>query len=260
MKVQCRLYLLFTTINIFLVNNYIFSQVKDSLLLKYNFNLQSQHFVENYFIDQVFPNNEMISGLYNGREYTPFPNKLKEGSIFFSVEKWNQGDIIYNGITYYHQYLKYDLLNDVLIIPYFDFENPIELVPEYIKEFHIENHCFINFNEVNYQTISAIGIKNGIYDMIYSGSSKILVKRSAFINSVPSGISIDYYPILKNHYFILKDGIYRAFSNLNSLLNILKNNKKILKKFLQNSQIKYNYNPEETMVTIAKENDQLKNK
>ncbi len=220
----------------------------------------SQLFANNYFQDQLLPKIVKTSGLLNGKEYSPNPNVLKEGTLFYKEDNWIKGAITYRGILYKNQYLKYDLLKDVVLTPSENFYIPLQLISEFVDSFTLENHRFIHFKPDKINRSNNENPTEGFYELIYDGISKILVKRSITIQMNTTDRSLEYIPRTIIRYFIYVNGIFQEFNNQNSLLKICKNQKKELIQFINKNKIKFKYDPELTMKALARQYDYLQNR
>lgn len=196
----------------------------------------------------------MSSGLYNGSEYIPLSSGIM-GHPFFK-EREEEGSILYDGRFYDNVKLLYDIARDQVLITHFDETGkyvPVKLIRSKIAYFNIDGHHFINhYNEDPERSI----IESGIYDLIYDGDLKVLVKRSKDIQN-----SNNFYYNrefrLRTRIYLLKDGQYIRLRKKGSILRALSDRKKELKKFIREHQLPFNENRESSFKAICRHYDQL---
>jgi len=215
------------------------------------------HFTQSYFNRDFSQKTHRISDLRNGKEYHPPSELLAEGSFYFQSEDWTQGSLIYNGEIFQNIPLKYDLNQDVLITYMDSYEQVIQFIPEKLGGFQIYGHTFFQYKSPNTSDSLALGIRSGIYEILYSGSSKILAKRIIHVDRTISGGKIEYHPLQENRYYIFHEQHYYPFNSLKSLFKILDTEKSSLQTYISQEKIQYKKNPETTMVLLAKKLDQL---
>lgn len=197
--------------------------------------------------------NVEISHLLNGSEYIEYEGYIA-GNQFFETEYLEDGSVFYDGVLYQNVPLLYDVVKDdvVVIRPKALFN--IRLNPEKIKYFNFLDHTFIRQE--------GDGIKNltfptGFYDLLYDGGTKVLAKRQKILYETIKENKI-YREFRKtDKYYIRKDGNNHPVGSKRSVLNVFKDQKSALLKFLRANKINFRNNPELTMIKIAQQYDEL---
>ncbi len=98
----------------------------------------------------------------------------------------------------------------------------------------------------------------GFYDLIYSGTTKVLVRRLKVAEErIETQVSMILTFKEKNTITILKNGKYYLAGNKTSALKIFEDQKNALKKFMSKNNIRYRTNREDALIKMAAEYDQL---
>ncbi|MBK5277854.1 MAG: hypothetical protein JJE09_03215 [Bacteroidia bacterium] len=221
-----------------------------------------QHQPDTLFITAAIENAKKVyyqsvmdhSNLYNGKEYIAFKKNMPQvGTPFFQSEDWTEGKVFYDGELYENVSIRFDLLQEKLMVEHKGI-GEIELISEKIKYFEIAGHTFVKFqNNGIAKSLSA-----GFYDLIYNGTSKVLVRRlKVGEEKIETQVSIILTFKEKNTIGILKNGVYHVVNNKSSVLKIFEDQKSDLKKFISKNKIRYRSNREEAIVKIAEQYDQL---
>jgi hypothetical protein len=127
------------------------------LIFFFSGNLQSQNQnqkVYNWFDAATGDENPE---LYNGVLYVEEFKVINDKHQFFRTDKFMLGNVSYNGNTYYDQYLKYDLLNDELLVKPKTASDALLLqtVKSKIDSFTLKEHKFIKiYNKENIRSNS----------------------------------------------------------------------------------------------------------
>jgi len=201
-----------------------------------------------------FQSTNDYSNLYNGKEYIAFKKKMPEvGTLFFNSDDWADGQVFYDGELYENVPMRLDLLHEKLLV-----ENKshgqIELISEKIKFFVIDGHTFLGSN--NNEEIKSLSL--GFYDLIYSGTTKVLVRRLKLAEErIETQVSMILTFKEKNTITILKNGKFYLVGNKSSALKIFEDQKNALKKFMSKNNIRYRSNREDALIKMAREYDQL---
>jgi hypothetical protein len=175
------------------------------------------------------------SRIYNGSEQIGYFALV--GHPYFEDENKQMGVMVYEGVKYRDVPMLYDLIKDQLIISDSS-GNLIGLAGERISAFFLFGHQFI-------QT------PHGFCDLLYSGPVTILAKRKKRIDETIENIKVVRTVYEEVHYFALENGVYHPFSNLRSLLNLMKDKKKEINKDLRSKGIHYKKTPEEAIIAAA---------
>lgn len=190
------------------------------------------------------------TALYNGSQYKQ-PRQTGEPHPFFESEDWVYGKVSYDKQKYDSVPLLYDITSDKVITENYYNGTEMVLVHEKLNQFEISGH---NFIKLNHQSLP----KNGFYELIYDGPSKVIARQQKIIREkiVSQAIDIDFDP--KTRYFIYKNGSYFSVNGKASALKIFGDEKVALKQFINKNKIRFKSSMATALKEIAKQYDTLK--
>lgn len=191
------------------------------------------------------------SRLLNGREYKPYRISFSSGHPFFFSDKFTAGSIIYEDGFYDNVQLLYDEIKGMVIA---ETGVSVELITERIREFTIAGHFFTRL-----AADSAVGKPaNGFYERLYNGKIEIYKRnRKTLSEDVSDTEGVQGVVSTKTYYYIRKAGQYFSFKNKSSLLDLLRDKKSELQKFIKSNALDYKHDTDNTIVKIAGYYDQL---
>lgn len=193
------------------------------------------------------------SSLYNGRMYPGYLVKLR-GIPFFKTDKFNNGDLILNGMLYKDLPLMYDIIKDVVILQHYNKVQKIQLPSEDVDRFSFSGHTFTRIEKDS-------ALRNvppaGFYELMYEGQVQLLAKRKKSLQEVRLDRVVEYEVIEKNRYFIKKGSSYYAVKSPGSVLRVFKDRKKELAKILKAAETDQSKNRESILLFLAREYDKL---
>jgi len=191
--------------------------------------------------------------LYNGRLYYIYDSREEEFQ-FFDSRKLENGTVFYDGQRYENIPMMYDIVRDELVITHAKGYENILLQSAKVEYFSFYNHNFKRFE-------SGQGInpemKTGFYDQVYTGRTKMLVRRvKQRQEKILDKKVISQFPE-KNIYYVYKDGRYHSVHSKKSVLALFPDQKKELRKELREQKIKFRKQRETAIVTMVTRHDEL---
>jgi len=188
--------------------------------------------------------------LYNGREYIMYDPRVK-GNPYFNALDLQAGSLFYDGTLYQNVPMLYEIMGEQVVIRQYNQGVLITLVNEKIDYFNLFNHTFIHITPDSSNTV----ISNGFYDRLYNGNTVVFAKRQKIITEDPNTFERSFTE--KDRYFIYKSGEYHSVSDRGDILNVFKDKKKDIAKYLRQNKINFKKAPEYAMVKMAEYYDQL---
>ncbi|MBV9989187.1 MAG: hypothetical protein JO301_16025, partial [Chitinophagaceae bacterium] len=170
------------------------------------------------------------------------------------------GSVTYQGTSYENIPLLYDFAKDALITRDFTGELSMELLKEKISRFSLGQHEFVKI-----EPDSGSSMRPGFYELLYSGPASVLVKRTNQVVRVtqredePGKLSADRQFAEYDDYYVLKNGQYIPVRGEADLLNVLKDHRAELRKFLARRPKSYRKDPAAAIVAAVSYYEQLKN-
>jgi len=187
--------------------------------------------------------------LYNGTEYVMYDQRIK-GTPYF-LDGQQTADIAYNGTLYNNVPLIYELVNNNIVIREFGQGVFINLINQKVQYFTFFNHTFLHLVPDSTDKV----ITNDFYDRIYNGTVKVFVKRQKIVFEEPNTFEKSF--VEKDHYFIYKNNNYYAVNDYGAVIDVFKDKKKDLVKYLRQNNIKYKKGPEYAIAKMAEYYDTL---
>ena len=183
--------------------------------------------------------------LYNGPEYIAYPRPFTEGHQFFQTDTFENGSVSYDGLQYLNVALKLDIIRDELVMLHPLNRFSVNLIKEKIDSFSFAGHSFTNIRDSR----SDSALQPGFYDQLYSSVSlKFLAKRIKYFQemSETTGISMKVYK--KDRHFIVRNGRYHSINNKKSVMNVVKDKRSDMQKFINNNNLRFKKSLEEDVV------------
>lgn len=168
-----------------------------------------------------------------GKLYYPKGNAFSHP--YFSTHNWNKGTIVYQGIDYSVDLIKYDIHSDKLV---FLLDNgtgayPVALEHTFISEFEIEGHKFVYLDNIK-EDLGSIA-DNGYYEQVYSGKSKFYVRWRKNESTNPTTMKKEYTPW--NLLIVNVNGDYYRVRNESGLCRVLIGFEKDMKSFVKKNDL-----------------------
>jgi hypothetical protein len=217
-------------------------QPPDSIL--YNESLANIHQV---YLKQIGDNAQIYHGrefIRNGQKATGFP--------FFESDNLLVGSVSYQGTLYPGKNVYYNIVNDELITNNYLNNAFIVLAPEKVDSFVIQQHVFVPLISDKSNHLE----KDGYYDQLYSGEPGLYAKREKRL-VVGSGSEETKY-IQHDDYFIKLKNVFYAVDGKSELLDVLKDQADVLKKYIRTNKLNFKKDLESSLVLATIYYSQLK--
>ena len=199
------------------------------------------------------------SRLFNGMEYFPYDRHIKGTALFpLDAETWATGEVTYDGLIYKGVPMMYDIYKDKLIALLYNHFTAYTLLDDRVKDFSFSGHRFVRVKADSLVNDKS-GISTGFYDQLYGGSKvEVLAKRVKTIqNSTNISASLETY-FLENHsYYMRKGNAYYKVSGQGSFLDVMKDKKAVVQKYMKDNNLRFRSDPEGVMATVASYYDKL---
>lgn len=201
------------------------------------------------------------SRLYSGHEYISYARIIKGNALYpMNAETWEQGEVNYDGIVYENVPMMYDIYKDLLVVLLYNHFSAYSLVSEKVHDFTFWGRHFVRIDADSLRNDKA-GISSGFYEQLYGGNKvEVLARRSKSIqNSTSQATVLETFFSEKNDYYIRKGSVYYKIGSKGAILDVLKDKKPVLQKYMRDNNIKYGNDPEAAMAALANYYDHLLN-
>ncbi len=203
--------------------------------------------IRQVYFDEIGDNAQ----IYHGSEYIRNGQKAI-GFPFYESNEMNAGSVSYQGTTYSNQSLYYNLVSDELIINNYPRNALIVLAMGKVDSFTIMNHVFVPLNGDKTNRLE----KTGYYDQLYAGEPSVYARREKRM-VVGSGSEETRY-IQHDDFFIEVKGVYYPVDGKSALLDVLKDQEDLLKKYIRTNKLNFKKDLESSLVLTTIYYSQLK--
>ena len=194
--------------------------------------------------------------LFNGVEYVKYDLGFS-GNPFFLDDYYAEGTIVYDSMVYHEIPLKYDIVEDKVLVEYFDYagyRKGLILENHKVTAFTYEGHQFVKINADN-----PVGsLEEGFYDILLGDQISIYARRKKQINkAVKNGKLSIKFEVLDQFFVEQADNTYRV-SNKSSLLQLFEDHKKELKKYIKANDLDLKRDFEASLIAVTQQYINLK--
>lgn len=196
--------------------------------------------------------------VYSGAEYYFYDPHIKGNAYYQDINGFSGGSVYYDGTMYNNLQLLYDVNTDQLVCLFPNRISKFIVIKERVKSFDCLSSHFININVDTLTNNSAL--ESGYYRELYAGKSEVLAKYTKSIQTSTSTSNyVENYFSAKKYFFIKKNSVYHSVGSKGSVLDLFKDKKNELKKYIKANSIDFKENPEEAMMKVASWYDHLSN-
>lgn len=221
--------------------------------------LKSQTSAYNNILNLYDSNLKNQKVLYNGYTYNRITGLMK-GDPFFS-NSYISGFVNYDSEEFNDIPLLYDLVNDNIIIEHNDTRGlkiELVLIKEKVKRFSIDGHHFVNLSPGTFKGDDFIP---GFYEVLYDGNLKVFIKHFKVHAQEVNENERRIYNVfrLKTKYLLFNNDAYYFVNSKKSLLKVLKDHKKELNKYYNNSHLEFYKDTEMVLKNLVQYYDTIVN-
>ena len=189
--------------------------------------------------------------IYHGREFIRNGQKAN-GFPFFESDNLLVGSVSYQETIYPNQKVYYNIVSDELVTNNFSNNAFIVLSQEKVDSFVIQQHVFVPLFSDKSNHLE----KDGYYDQLYAGEPGLYAKREKRL-VVGSGSEETKY-IQHDDYFVKLKNVFYAVDGKSELLEILKDQQDVLKKYIRTNKLNFKKDLESSLVLTTIYYSQLK--
>ncbi|HYG14148.1 MAG TPA: hypothetical protein VEC12_00235 [Bacteroidia bacterium] len=182
------------------------------------------------------------SRLYNGWLHIGYSNKI-EGFAYYPENAWQNGTVVYDGISFPGVNMLYDVYKDELIIQHFH-KLMQNLHSEKVKEFTFGNRRFIR---VVRDSLNNVTLNTGFYEELYKGKLHLLAKRQKILEETVTD-KLEQKFITKNFFYLNRNNTWHTVKSYRDLTGVLKEKAKEIRQHLKKNKVKYRKNREKALV------------
>ncbi|RKF03557.1 hypothetical protein C8N26_1946 [Tenacibaculum lutimaris] len=184
----------------------------------------------------IFTSFDRIIGMNNtnlsyGVVFTEkYRRKLANNHNYFKHDFFTKSTIVYQGEHFYDIDLKYDIVDDILIIKIKNDHSQISISPEknLISEFKLDNHTFVNSYKKNI----------GYLELLTLSDEFSILKKHHKTSTENRDRRFIYHTFKKKNeqYYLYYDGKYSSIKTDRDFIKIFPNNKKEIIQFFKENR------------------------
>lgn len=203
-------------------------------------------------IKHLYKTFDSIVGLKNtdlsyGKSYVEKYRSLEDSHQYFVKDEFIKGTVTYQHQPFYDVYLKYNLVEDELIVNIpSDFEN---------RSFVLEKRLLENFSLLNSNFIN--DTEYGVLEVLFSSENLSFYKKNTKSKKKQLNKSFLYYTFIdENFYFLKKDQILYPIKKKRDFSKLFPNQKNLISSFYKTNKLLKESNLDEfyTLLTTKIQN------
>jgi hypothetical protein len=211
--------------------------------------INTQLFNDEVNLDSL-PVNQLIN---NGRIWRDIYPAVKEDQFLFTNE-FLPGQVTMNGITFNTPRLRYDIMNDEIMIVT-DKGYILQLNKEMVGSFTLTyQYRIYNFTNSEPDSLSNL---SGYFNVLYKGKSSLYVRYYKEISKRGPGKNYENF-VQSDRVFIIKDGIFHQVRNNRDFKKIVSDRKNEIKTWMKGNRIMISRKSPDTYVPVLEYYDNLK--
>ncbi|HZY81232.1 MAG TPA: hypothetical protein VFE50_17030 [Cyclobacteriaceae bacterium] len=186
------------------------------------------------------------SHIFNGSEYREYISQRDEFPTLY--DDIVNGNVKYAGELYENIPLTYDLQKDQVITSY-THGNKVQLLRDKVEYFDIGGHRFVRLNNNK--------VAEGFYDLLYDGKMKFYAKRLKVLALRINGNDADNIFEERVKYYILKNDVYHTVKSKRSVLSLVSDKKRDIKRTIREEKLKFGKTREQSIARILERYEQI---
>jgi hypothetical protein len=191
--------------------------------------------------------------LYNGRIWTNPYYMVKEDQFLFS-NKFLWGSVTMRGRVFKNVGIMYDIYQDEILTPAAP-GGIIQLNKEMVDSFSIV------YQNMTYQFIKmeedSLRGPTGFVNVLYRGKTALYIKFNKKIDKLAVDGKYDTFYQL-SHLYLLKDNVVHLINSKSDLLNVFKDEKELIRKFIKKNQLTFSSKEPESFIPVLRYIDSIK--
>lgn len=195
------------------------------------------------------------SMLYNGFDFEPYPFQSTTNANFKDTLAFTSGTVNYDGVVYSNIPLIYNIHKDLVLSLLYNKLFTYSLIGDKISEFDLLDHHFIRFYPDSLNKLMV----EGFYDELYNAKLQVLSRYIKDLQTENNGSTITKVFTEKDTHFLKKGNTYYKVNSSGDFVNVLKDKKKELKKYIKDNKLNFRHDPDKAMIMVASYYDHLTN-
>jgi hypothetical protein len=157
------------------------------------------------------------------------------------------GGVKYDGEVYENIPLYYDLVTDQVVTSY-TYGNKVQLLREKVEYFDIGTHRYVRLDNGK--------VAEGFYALLYDGNLKFYARRQKVLVLKFNGNDPENAFEERVKYLILKNDVYHTVKSKGSVMSLLKDKKKEMKRVIKEEHLKFGKDREKSIARLLERYEQ----
>ena len=191
--------------------------------------------------------------IYTGRAHTDYGPL--EGHAYAYSPGWQRGSVVYDGVTYKNLSLKYDLVQQLVVVQRPDRISQVSLQNRLVSRFSMDGKHFLALHVVDSRGDSL----QSFYELLAEGEITLLAGRKKTIEDKIRSMRIERQVYERTRFFALKEGVYFPINSLSDFLDLAPALRKDLQQHLRKNNIRFRRDPQAALVALADYYNQNRN-
>jgi hypothetical protein len=182
------------------------------------------------------------SKLLNGTAYKELM-VTNDSHPYYMSDDWQKSDVMYEGDRFLNMDLMYDLFSDNIVFEHAN-GSKLQAIKQNVQSFSIGSARFINIVASD----SLLGLPEvGFYQQVYTGKTECVTRWTKLVDreAVDGRLELNYRE--KIAHYVKKGEAYIQVKSRASLLKLLSDRKKEVKKFIKENQIRWKDNQQNAL-------------
>ena len=188
--------------------------------------------------------------LYSGPQYVEYYQQINEGHPFFLNIDFNTGSVRYDNILYEKVPLKYDIIQNKIVL--LNASGVFRLSPsnDRIDYFTILNHTFIKIEKDSSRPSLP---KSGFYEVLFGDQHLVLLRKEtkSLQEDLNLWVTPRRYVESAIHFYIQKGNTYYAINRKTQVLDLFKDRKAELRQFIRKNKLDFKRDTDNALVSIV---------
>ncbi|WP_311136650.1 TonB-dependent receptor [Hymenobacter cellulosilyticus] len=190
------------------------------------------------------------SRLYNGPEYVNYVKRFVTGHQYFETNQLRPATVEYAGSTYADVPLRYDIVQDELVLNAPKGILEMLLIKDKVTRFTVAGHSFIHLTA---GSAEALPERPGFYELLVDGPVQLLALRRKDLQERASAGGLEGEITEKDAFFLRQNNLYSKASKAQSVLALLPEHKAALRDYIRAQKLKFNAAArEESLVALVR--------
>jgi hypothetical protein len=194
----------------------------------------------NFNLSQLDPGDP----LFNGKQHLGYAYTI-QGIAYYKTAEWQKGSLVYRGVLYPDLFMKYDLVQDQVIVRHPNGYTMVALFTPRVQSFSFLNADFVYLADTSFH------VPTGIYQEVSKGSLAFYIRHVKIIDEKVGQWRVEQTLLDHNQYYIKKNGRFFPIYKQRELMNLVKQQRTEIRNYLRKQGVKFRRDPEKAIRLVV---------